>query len=238
LLNLVRSQDLNLVRTASNTLCNLLLEFSPSKDLILEEEGIVERLSELALHSDDDLRLNGVWALMNMAYNAESGLRDKILHHFGVPLMLARVKDSNAKIRIKTLGLIRNILKEPDEIDVLVEAHYTDIQCTLIPVLGCDTECDEQEQVLCVFVNLATGKGAVEKLMQCPEFLTLLLQFLSHTNSLIQIAAIMCVTHMARGSTERQVKLRSLGYFKQLQGMLCASTEVADRVKHCLNYFQ
>ena len=26
-------------------------------------------------------------------------------------MMLARVKDSNAKIRIKTLGLLRNILK-------------------------------------------------------------------------------------------------------------------------------
>ena len=54
------------------------------QDLILEEEGIVEKLSELAHHSDDDLRLNGVWALMNMAYNAESSLRDKILHHVSI----------------------------------------------------------------------------------------------------------------------------------------------------------
>lgn len=48
---------------ASSTLCNLLLDFSPSREPILES-GAIERLCELSHHSEAALRLNAVWGLM------------------------------------------------------------------------------------------------------------------------------------------------------------------------------
>lgn len=64
------SNSEELVTVASSTLCNLLLEFSPSKEHILDQ-GAVEFLCGLTRRPHPGLRLNAVWALMNMAFQAE-----------------------------------------------------------------------------------------------------------------------------------------------------------------------
>lgn len=56
-----------LLTVVTSTMCNLLLEFSPSKEPIIES-GAVEMLCKLTLNDDPSLRLNGSWALMNMAF--------------------------------------------------------------------------------------------------------------------------------------------------------------------------
>ncbi|MGH0162862.1 UNVERIFIED_CONTAM: hypothetical protein FKN15_064645 [Acipenser sinensis] len=48
---------------ASSTLCNLLLEFSPSKEPILES-GAIDLLCSLTQSESPALRVNGIWALM------------------------------------------------------------------------------------------------------------------------------------------------------------------------------
>ena len=51
----------------------------------MEQEGTVELLSELVLHSDEEVKLNGLWAMMNMTYKANAQLRSKILAHVSSP---------------------------------------------------------------------------------------------------------------------------------------------------------
>ena len=63
-----------LVSVASSTLCNLILEFSPSKEHILDQ-GAIELLCGLTRRPHPGLRLNAVWALMNMAYQAEQKIK-------------------------------------------------------------------------------------------------------------------------------------------------------------------
>lgn len=53
---------------ASSTLCNLLLEFSPSKEPILES-GAIDLLCSLTHKYEPALVLNGVWGLMVSMYN-------------------------------------------------------------------------------------------------------------------------------------------------------------------------
>ena len=57
------STPVDIMLLASSAMCNLLLEFSPSKELILEN-GAVNLLCELTRKKESDLRLNGVWGLM------------------------------------------------------------------------------------------------------------------------------------------------------------------------------
>lgn len=57
----------DMLSVASSTLCNLLLEFSPAKEPILES-GAVDLLCSLTHRPDPALRLNGVWALMVFSY--------------------------------------------------------------------------------------------------------------------------------------------------------------------------
>lgn len=63
LMRLLRNADEDILAVASSTLCNLLLEFSPSKEPILES-GAIDLLCGLARRDDAALRLNGIWALM------------------------------------------------------------------------------------------------------------------------------------------------------------------------------
>lgn len=63
LLKLLQSNRQDILAVASSTLCNLLLEFSPSKEPILES-GAVDVLCNLTRNEDQVLRLNGIWALM------------------------------------------------------------------------------------------------------------------------------------------------------------------------------
>lgn len=65
LLNILTNPEtpVDIMLLASSALCNLLLEFSPSKELILEN-GAVKLLCDLTRKKESDLRLNGVWGLM------------------------------------------------------------------------------------------------------------------------------------------------------------------------------
>ncbi len=62
-MKLLQHPNHDILNVSSSTLCNLLLEFSPSKVEILEN-GAVEILCNLTRSEEAGLRLNGVWALM------------------------------------------------------------------------------------------------------------------------------------------------------------------------------
>jgi armadillo repeat-containing protein 8 len=66
-MNLMHASDDDVVTVASSTLCNLLLEFSPSKEPILEL-GAIDLLCGLTRRKEAALRLNGIWALMVVNY--------------------------------------------------------------------------------------------------------------------------------------------------------------------------
>lgn len=62
-MRLLENASDDVLTVTSSTLCNLLLEFSPSKEPIVES-GAVDLLCNLTRRSDSALRLNGIWALM------------------------------------------------------------------------------------------------------------------------------------------------------------------------------
>ena len=64
--------------TASATLCNLVLDFSPMKKTVIEQ-GIVEKLVSLTKSMDTGLRLNSVWALKNLLYQADSEIKATVM---------------------------------------------------------------------------------------------------------------------------------------------------------------
>lgn len=72
-MQLLKGDD-DILTVASSTLCNLLLEFSPSKEPILES-GAIDLLCDLTRRPDPALRLNGIWALMVSVLKFKSARR-------------------------------------------------------------------------------------------------------------------------------------------------------------------
>lgn len=78
---------------ASATLCNIVLDFSPMKRIVMEGGGKctksilsnsygptgIAKLVSLLSSDDSSLRLNGLWGLKNLAYEAELPLKEAIL---------------------------------------------------------------------------------------------------------------------------------------------------------------
>ena len=101
---------------ASSTLCNLLLEFSPSKEPILDS-GAIDLLCQLTHKYDPSLRLNGVWGLMNMAFQSDQRIKVQIINALGADQIFRLLSDSDINIVMKTLGLLRNEVALKSQID-------------------------------------------------------------------------------------------------------------------------
>ncbi|XP_011700473.1 PREDICTED: armadillo repeat-containing protein 8-like [Wasmannia auropunctata] len=232
----------DLLTVASSTLCNLLLEFSPSKEPILESGG-VELLCSLTKRPESALRLNGIWALMNVAFQAEQRVKSQILSCLGTDQIFRLLADPELGVLMKTLGLLRNLLSTKAHIDRIMGEHATHVMQAVILVLE-DPEhpADVKEQALCILANVADGDRARDHIMANDDVLKKLMDYMMHSNVKLQVAAIFCVCNLVwreePGAAQRQARLRELGIHRILQQLRhTKDTQLFEKVKTALSQF-
>lgn len=116
--------SVELMTVVTSTICNLLLEFSPAKEPMVES-GAVELLCRLTHDVDAALRLNGIWALMNMAFQADEHIKTKIINTLGTDQIFRLLGDADTRVIMKTLGLLRNLLSKSMDIENIMSEHST-----------------------------------------------------------------------------------------------------------------
>lgn len=90
LFNLLFDNDLEVQITTSATICNIVLDFSPMKRIVIERGGS-QQLVKLIHSTHLDLRLNAVWALKNMIFQADLETKKGVMAHLGWPALVAYV---------------------------------------------------------------------------------------------------------------------------------------------------
>uniref|UniRef100_A0A8D2F239 Armadillo repeat-containing protein 8 n=1 Tax=Theropithecus gelada TaxID=9565 RepID=A0A8D2F239_THEGE len=155
---------------ASSMLCNLLLEFSPSKEPILES-GAVELLCGLTQSENPALRVNGIWALMNMAFQAEQKIKADILRSLSTEQLFRLLSDSDLNVLMKTLGLLRNLLSTRPHIDKIMSTHGKQIMQAVTLILEGEHNIEVKEQTLCILANIADGTTAKDLIMTNDDIL-------------------------------------------------------------------
>ncbi|XP_048263322.1 armadillo repeat-containing protein 8 isoform X2 [Bombus terrestris] len=213
--------EVDLLTVASSTLCNLLLEFSPSKEPILESGGI-ELLCSLTKRCTPALRLNGIWALMNVAFQAEQQVKLQILQCLGTDQIFCLLADQDIPVLMKTLGLLRNLLSTKAHIDRIMGEHAAHVMQAVILVLEDPRHpADVKEQALCILANVADGNRAKDHIMANEDVLKKLMDYMMHSNVKLQIAAVFCVCNLVwreePGAAQRQARLKELGFYRILQ---------------------
>lgn len=123
---LAGNPSIELMTVVTSTICNLLLEFSPAKEPMVES-GAIELLCKLTHNVDPALRLNGSWALMNMAFQAEEPIKTKIINTLGTDRIFQLLGDSDTRVIMKTLGLLRNLLSKSMDIENIMSEHSTQV---------------------------------------------------------------------------------------------------------------
>jgi len=223
---------------ASSTLCNLLLEFSPSKERILES-GAVELLCSLTHKFDPSLRLNGVWGLMNMAFQADQRIKAQIMAALGTDQVFRLLSDSEVHVVMKTLGLLRNLLSNKQHIDHITAGYGKQLMQGVVLVLEADHSPEVKEQALCILSNIADGDTAKRLIVDNEDMLKKLTSYMVHSNTKLQMAAVVCILNLIwrndEGSADRQARLKEIGVFKILHQLLTTSdSNLFEKVKLAL----
>ncbi|XP_031567039.1 armadillo repeat-containing protein 8-like [Actinia tenebrosa] len=242
IIKIMNNADEGMLTVCSSALCNLLLEFSPSKEPILEA-GAVVLLASLTRRSEKSLKLNGIWALMNMAYQADETTKNKIMEVLGPAHLFSLLEDPDTDVVMKALGLMRNLLSGREDINRIMEMHGNHVMESVKPILDSELQTVQvKEQALCVIANIANGTSAKEFIVRDEVLLKRLMHYMMHESVKLQMAATYCISNLVwnteEGALDRQIKLRDMGVQKLLQSLLTTSdAHLFERVKTALQQF-
>ncbi|XP_039455968.1 armadillo repeat-containing protein 8 isoform X4 [Oreochromis aureus] len=195
LMKLLQNAPDEVLVMASSTLCNLLLEFSPSKEPILES-GVIELLCSLTQSDSPALRVNGIWALMNMAFQADQKVKVEIVRCLGTEQLFRLLSDPDTNVLMKTLGLLRNLLSTRPHIDQIMSSHGKQIMQAVTLILEAEHSIEVKEQTLCILANIADGNTAKDLIMTNDDMLQKIKYYMGHSNVKLQLAATFCVSNL------------------------------------------
>ncbi|XP_022596336.1 armadillo repeat-containing protein 8 isoform X2 [Seriola dumerili] len=241
LMKLLQNAPDEVLVMASSTLCNLLLEFSPSKEPILES-GVIELLCSLTQSDSPALRVNGIWALMNMAFQADQKVKVEIVRCLGTEQLFRLLSDPDTNVLMKTLGLLRNLLSTRPHIDQIMSSHGKQIMQAVTLILEAEHSIEVKEQTLCILANIADGNTAKELIMTNDDMLQKIKYYMGHSNVKLQLAATFCISNLIwneeDGSQDRQDKLREMGFVDILHKLTQASDpSLSDRAKTAMQQY-
>ncbi|XP_060944224.1 armadillo repeat-containing protein 8 isoform X2 [Limanda limanda] len=241
LMKLLQNAPDEVLVMASSTLCNLLLEFSPSKEPILES-GVIELLCSLTQSDSPALRVNGIWALMNMAFQADQKVKVEIVRCLGTEQLFRLLSDPDTNVLMKTLGLLRNLLSTRPHIDQIMSSHGKQIMQAVTLILEAEHSIEVKEQTLCILANIADGNTAKDVIMTNDDILQKIKYYMGHSNVKLQLAATFCISNLIwneeDGSQERQDKLREMGFVDILHKLTQApDSNLSDRAKTAMQQY-
>ncbi|KAL3284207.1 hypothetical protein HHI36_018371 [Cryptolaemus montrouzieri] len=239
---LLGSPSTELLTAASSALCNLLLEFSPAKEPMVQQ-GVVNLLAKLTSKPEPSLRLNGVWALMNLAFQAEQRVKSQILNSLGTDQIFRLLADPDTRVLMKTLGLIRNLVSPRPHTDTMMALHGVQIMQGVVLVLEGPHAPEIKEQALCILGNIADGERARDHIMSNEDVLKKLIDYMTHPALCLQETSVFCINNLARkgepGAMERQNRLKEMGVVNILQTLMSTSNSqtLYSRVKTAHSQF-
>ncbi|KAI9807520.1 MAG: hypothetical protein M1825_005460 [Sarcosagium campestre] len=89
---LLKHPDLDVKIAATSAVCNLVLEFSPMRDAIMEA-GVLKILCEHAHSTNGRLRLEAVWALKHLVFSAENEVKMACVEELGLGWLIRLICD-------------------------------------------------------------------------------------------------------------------------------------------------
>ncbi|EFA79523.1 armadillo repeat-containing protein [Heterostelium album PN500] len=108
-LKLLDDPSLDVRISATATMCNLVLDFSPMKQTAIDN-GVVKKLVEFTDEKVEYLlRLNSIWALKNLLYLADTPIKVTVLKELTYERLLTLLKDPKTPIVEQALSILRNL---------------------------------------------------------------------------------------------------------------------------------
>ncbi|XP_012945092.1 armadillo repeat-containing protein 8 isoform X3 [Aplysia californica] len=210
------------VLLAIGCMCNLALEFSPSREpdagdkiifaIAMLEYNAVELLSELSQSQDAALRFNATWCLMSLAYGSGEQLRVSLISCLTADVLVPRLEDELVTIREKALGIVRNLLttkhavltphvtifhKPRQSIDHAVKSLGSSvIEAVFNNIRNPSMPPEVIEQALCVVSNMVDGPSCKAHIISKTEDINSVLQHLKSDNEDLQLPVLQFISNL------------------------------------------
>ena len=159
-----------------------------------------------------------------MAFQSEQQIKIHIITALGADQIFRLLSDADIAIVMKTLGLLRNVVAQKSQIDQVMDFFGKHIMQAVVLIMESDNSPDVKEQALCILANIADGDNAKSFIMGNEDVLKKVTNYMMHTNTKLQMAAVVCVYNLAYieepGAGERQARLREVGVHKILGQLL------------------
>ncbi|KAI0436423.1 armadillo repeat protein [Xylaria telfairii] len=130
LFRLLRHPDVDVQIAATGCICNLVPDFSPMRDPLIEA-GVLKILCEHAHSHNSDLRLNALWALKNLVDSASIDLKKRCVEELGSGWLVQLICDDTedeALFSAKTRSERQSASATPDIMDEDIDMGFVDEQ--------------------------------------------------------------------------------------------------------------
>ncbi|ORY90921.1 armadillo-type protein [Leucosporidium creatinivorum] len=110
LFELLKDEEDTVVQiTAAATVSNLVLEFSPMRQLLIDQ-GCIKRICRLVRSTDPSLKLEALFALKNASYQSNSTFKRGLMEDLSWSLLAELIEDSNDRIAEQAICILRNCM--------------------------------------------------------------------------------------------------------------------------------
>lgn len=154
---------------------------------------------------------------MNVSFNAEQHVKTDIINSLGTERIFQLLADSDTRVVMKTLGLLRNLLSSTLHIETIMSLHATNILSAIMIVLDSPHSSEIKEQALCIVGNLAAG--AHDLILNDDKILLKLKEFLVVNDQKLRTGALFAVKNLMSRSS-RHDKLKEVGIIMKLNELL------------------
>ncbi|KAM0792869.1 hypothetical protein ACM66B_002632 [Microbotryomycetes sp. NB124-2] len=245
-------EDLLVQTTAAAAVSNLVLEFSPLRQILIDR-GCIPKLCRLAHKEDIALRLNALWSLKNASYQSTSAFKRSLAAELGWWFLadLIVTRGTPAAIVEQALGILRNLTCTfgDDAVTGLDDAEMGEDK--MLGLVEHALQSDSQEivlQALYTVVNLATASESTKLAIAArTDLLRSIKLHLSSSRAETRSASVWCVINLCyveRSSFRRRPreildKLKALGVDDELRRMSADETslDVRERVRDAMEVF-
>lgn len=249
LCGLLDDSDMQVRCTAVAAMCNLVMEFSPVKKLAMDL-GVIAKLVKGTHSEHSELRLNSVWGLKNLIYEADSPeasvAKSRVMDLLSWPQLLHLLDDAAEAVQEQAIGTLRNLVCGSDQdVDRAVrgcggpEAFFHMLEARMT-----QSNARSLEQLLYVVCNVTAGDSAARKdgLLQREKLVMLIMSNLRHPIARVKVAALWCVINItapeSEGAKLRQAELVKIGVLSTIVELLISDDlDVKDRSRSVMEQF-
>jgi armadillo repeat-containing protein 8 len=152
-----------------------------------------------------------------MAFQAEQHVKTEIINSLGTDRMFQLLGDSDMRVIMKSLGLLRNLLSSTLHIESIMTNHGKEILAAILMVLESPHSPEIKEQAICVLANISVG--AHDLILNDDKILLKLKDFLVDNDQKLQTGALFAVKNLMSRSS-RHDKLKEVGIIMKLNELL------------------